>query len=173
MDDNVRWGGPKTKPAVSFAVKHHCEYWMHVSRIEGKAGKSTWAGEALEDKSRTGFNDTVGEATGHRIRATMSEASFGAPKYRKAEFTVDYHKGVTNTYEEVFVLGVGYGVIDNSSRGYFIYGDFKWHGQDAALNHLKQDKDLCNKIIADLKEKESSGNMTMVETKSTEEKEES
>lgn len=162
MDPSVAWGGPKTKPAVSFAVKHHCEYWMHVAKIEGKSGKSTWAGVALEDKSRTGFNDTVGEATGHRIRATMTEASFGAPKYRKAEFTVDYHKGVTNTYEEVFVLGVGYGVIDNSSRGYFVYGDNKWHGQDAALNHLKQDKDLCKKIISDLKEKDANNAMTMV-----------
>ena len=162
MDDNVRWGGPKTKAAVSFAVKHHCEYWMHVARIEGKSGKTSWAGEALEDKSVKGFNDNAGELTGHRIRVTMTDASFGAPKNRKGEFTIDYKRGVVGTHEELFVLGTGYGIIERPNNQMYVYQGKQWRGQPAMLSALKQDPELCESVLQDLKKKDLEGKLNEV-----------
>lgn len=155
MDVAEQQRGNKVKMAASFGVKHYAEYFTFVEPLRTKAGRTDELGASFEDTTVQGLNEK-GERTGHKIRVTMKDSSLG-PKGRTGVFTLDYKKGIVNTHEEVFKLGVGYNVIDRPSNAYYAFGDKKWNGKPAILDALKNDPSLCKAILQDLKRRDLEG----------------
>lgn len=143
------------KPAAAWATKHFCEYSMYVEAIDSQAGRQTLAGEDLKDLSLTVFNKD-GETIGHRVRAKMTGSSMG-PKNRTAEFTVHYKDGFVNQHEEVFVMGVGSGVIEKPTSMSYAFGDKKWTGAKNMMLALKNDPDLVNAVLQEIKKRDLAG----------------
>lgn len=155
MDQSKVMRGQKVRPAVSYGTQHHCEYFMYVSPNETKDGKTDLLGKSFIDENVADLSGN-GEKTGHKIRCKMVDSSLG-PKGRSGEFTLDYHRGIISTHEEVFLLGVGYGVIDHPNNVMYGYGGMEWKGKEATLNALENDKSLREKILQDLYLKDMQG----------------
>jgi hypothetical protein len=162
MDMMEQMRGNKTKPGVSFGALHHCEYSMHVERNVTKAGQTSLSGDTFVDDtvsrkatSADGGKDD-GEKTGHKIRVTMKDSSMG-PKGRVGEFTVDYDKGIVNTHEEVFLLGVNRGVIERPNNTMYAFGGKEWRGKPAILEALRTDDDMQNAVLKELRARDARG----------------
>jgi len=155
MDPNkVKYEHKVWKPAVSWAVLHHCEYFLEVAPVRGKDGLTTLTGEQMVDDSVADLAGK-GEKKGHKIRAVMTDSSMG-PKGRSAEFTIDYSRGLINVHEEVALLAVNRRIVDQ--RGAWIqYGDLRWQGVKAFAKDLEGNKPLQAKLLSDLKKKDEAG----------------
>jgi hypothetical protein len=156
QDQDEVMRGNKTRAGVNGGVLHHCEYYMHVERNATKAGKTSLEGQVFEDAtasrviSATERKDDA-ELTGHKIRATMKDSSIG-PKGRIGEFTIDYNRGIINVHEEVFLLGVNRGIIQRPNNTTYIFGDKKWTGgRPAVLAALREDPELQQAILKELR----------------------
>jgi hypothetical protein len=86
----------------------------------------------------------------------MMDSSIG-PKGRVGEFTLDYAKGIINTHEEVFLLGVARGIITKPSNVMYNFENQEWRGKEACLTSLKSDPQLCARIVAELKKRDMAG----------------
>lgn len=152
MDQLEKMRGNNTKMAASFGVKHHAEYFMMVEPWNSKEGKTDLLGNKLEDESLT---DTMGgaERIGHKIRVCMKDSSLG-PKGRVGVFTLDYHKGIVNVHEEVFLLGVNRGVIERPNNMTYAFGGKKWAGKPAMLDALKEDTSLREAILKEVRKRD-------------------
>lgn len=151
QDTAQQMRGKTVRVASSFATKHTAEYFLWVEKNQSKDGRSTLAGEAFEDADTKDFMDKA-ERTGHKIRVRMDESSLGVAG-RTGEFTLDYDRGIINTYEEVFTLGKNLGVITKPGGSYFQYGEQKWNGLKSCLTAIRDDKELYAKILAEIEAK--------------------
>lgn len=162
MDATEQARGNKIKPGVAYSVGHFAEYYMYVEPNRTKAGASDLQGNGFTDTSvsRTASVADLaadGEKMGHRIRVTMKDSSMG-PKGRQGEFTYFYDKGIVNTHEEVFLLGIGRGIIEQPTTVTYVFGDRKWTGgKTAILTALSEDPDLCSAILKELKRRDLAG----------------
>lgn len=152
MDVAAQMRGEKTKAAVAFGVQHFCEYFMMVEPNLSKEGRTNLEGNKLEDEEMTDFMDNS-ERTGHKVRVKMVNSSLG-PKNRVGEFTLDYDFGIINTHEEALILGVGRKSIEKPTSMSYTFEGNKWTGQKALLAALKQDPDLCQRVLADVRKRE-------------------
>ena len=143
------------RPAVSWAVQHHCEYFMYVSPAGGLDGKKDELGNEFKDSNVT---DTHGNAdkTGHKVRVRLMDSSIG-PKGRNAEFTLDYKKGMINIHEEVYLLGLARGIIVKPNNVMHEFDGKSWKGKEAMLTALKDDPQLQQKILQELKTRDLAG----------------
>jgi RecA/RadA recombinase len=149
--------GSKFKMAAGFGVQHHAEYFMLVERNKWLSGGQSILGEKLNAAGVGDVRDkSDGERTGHKIRVKMVDSSMGA-KERVGEFTMDYKRGIINTHEEVFLLGVNRGIIERPNNLSYVYGDKKWSGKPAMVQALIEDPDLQKSIIAELKRRDLAG----------------
>lgn len=148
MDPYKVMRGQTVKPAVAFGCQHHCEFFFYVEKNETKAGRKDELGNDFVDPSK---KDSKGkeESTGHRIRVWMNDSSMG-PKNRNGEFTIDYKKGLVNTHEEVFQLGLRWGVIEKPNNMKYQYKENSWVGKPATLTALAESPELQKSIIEDL-----------------------
>jgi RecA/RadA recombinase len=167
MDQLEQMRGHKWRAAVSKAVLHHCEYFLWVEHDQTKDSKQDLLGNKFESDMTAGLNDK-GERTAHKIRVSMKDSSLG-PKGRVGAFTFDYEKGIINTHEEVFLLGVNRNVIDKPNQLTYAFGDRKWAGKAAMLQALKEDSDLCNAIVTELRHRDAAGMFAADETVEPEE----
>jgi hypothetical protein len=144
--------GNKLRLAVSWAVKHQAEYFMMVERYRNKDGRADLTGHAFEDDS---IKDVTGAAdeSAHKIRVTMQDSSLGRPG-RQGIFTLDHDRGIINTHEEIYLLGMNYGIIDNSKKGYYTVGDRSWHGEESILEAIKGEPELYAAILKGCKMKD-------------------
>lgn len=156
MDMAEQMRGNKFKMAASFGVQHYAEYFTFVEPWKSKEGRTTLLGEKLEDDSVSDTRDKGAEQTGHKIRVTMKDSSLG-PKGRVGTFTLDYKRGIINTYEEVFLLGLNRGVIDSPKQGYYAFGDKQWHGKPALLTAISEDPDLQRAVLAEVRIRDLAG----------------
>lgn len=140
--------GNKTKAAVAFAVKHHCEYFMNLERIATADGVKDANEVKMEDDGRRGMDDKA-DQSGHRVRAWMQDSSFGT-KNRIAEFTINYNKGIVNTHEEVFKLAYNWGLITRTGNNYTIDG-VSFKGVAAARNAIAAHPELQVKLVKGLR----------------------
>lgn len=148
MDANkVKYEHKVWKPAVSWAVLHHCEYFMEIDRSKSKDGKTDLLGNEFVNDDMTDMAGK-GEKTGHKIRAVMSDSSMG-PKGRTAEFTLDYYKGLINIHEEVALLSINRGIVAQAGA-WCSYGDRKWNGVKAFVKDLSEDMALQTKLVNEL-----------------------
>lgn len=152
MDPGERMRGVTSRMAASHALQHYAEYFVHVDQDRTKAGRSSLDGTEFIDESMSDLLDK-GEKTAHKIRCTMKDSSLG-PKGRTGVFTLDYKRGVINTHEEVFLLGVNRGVIEKPNQLSYKFGDRSWKGQPAMLEALKTDKELYDAVLKELKRRD-------------------
>jgi len=157
MDMAEQMRGNKVRPGVSYALQHHCEYYVYVEPLRSKEGRSDAMGNKFEDDSATDFRDNA-EVTGHKVVAKMMDSSVG-PKGRVGIFTFDYKKGIINQHEEVFTLGVNRGLIEKPNLQTYAFGGKEYRGREAMLNALKSDPQLCEAILTKLREADLSGTL--------------
>lgn len=134
--------------AAAWATKHVSEYFVYVEPNLSKDGKSTLLGEDLVDESVKDFLEKSAK-TGHKIRFTIKENSIG-PAGRVAEFTLDYKKGIINTFEEVFVLAKNLNIIKKVNNMTYEYNDKKWRGMSAVLMAIRDDEGLYNQLLKEI-----------------------
>lgn len=143
------------RPAVSYGTQHHCEYYMYVAPAGGADGRKDLLGNEFKDNT---VEDVQGNAekTGHKVRCKMTDSSIG-PKGRVGEFTLDYNKGIINTHEEVFLLGTGRGIIEKPNNLMYAFDGMEWKGREAMLTALRDDQQLAQKILQELKRRDMAG----------------
>jgi RecA/RadA recombinase len=156
MDMQEQMRGNKFKMAAAFGVQHYAEYFTFVEPLKTKDGRADALGNKFEDDNVTDMNDNA-EKTGHKIRVTMKDSSMG-PKGRAGIMTLDYRRGIINTHEEVFTLGVNRGVLEKVNNVTYAFGDKKWTGgRPAMLEAIRADKDLYDAILKELRVRDNAG----------------
>jgi GTPase SAR1 family protein len=155
LDTLEQMRGNKVRMAQAYGVQHHAEYFMYVEQDRTKDGKTDLLGNLLVDEKLKDLDERE-EKTGHKIRCVMKDATMG-PKGRTGIFTFDYKRGVVNTHEEVFQLGVYRGIISRPNNKTYVYGDRQWVGQEAMLTAIRDEKPLSDAILTDLKVKDMAG----------------
>lgn len=156
QDPQEQMRGNTTRMDGAWFLKHFAPYVVYVDPIKGKKGVQDLQEGLLEN---TSLKDGMGksERTGHRVRATMKGSSFG-PKGRNAEFTFDYSRGIVNTHEEAFTLGVNRCVIKKPSDAIYVLPDWpkageetKWRGKGDVLMAIERNPDMQKEIERRLK----------------------
>jgi len=148
--------GNKTRLALPFGAAHFAEYFVSVEPNRNKDAKTDLSGKEFRDESLGDIADNA-EQTGHKIRAKMMNASMG-PKGRVAEFTLDYHKGIVNTHEEVFLLGKNRGIITMPNQLSYEFGGKKWVGKQGMLDALANDRVLYDAVLAEVYRRDTNHN---------------
>lgn len=165
--------GNKKKPAAANAVLHYCEFFINVEKNLTKDGRQDLLEREFVDETKKDMVDS-GEQTGHKVRVWMQNSTMSS-KGRVAEFTLDYKKGIINQYEEVFRLGLNWGVIGRPSKGIYVIGENKFNGKPACLEALANSQELQQFIMNRLLELENSTNFingAHLDTTTTEEQDE-
>jgi hypothetical protein len=163
MDPLEQRRGHKVKMSLPFSIQHLAEYFMFIEPNLNKEGRTDLSGEEFRNTELGDMNENgKGEQTGHKIRARMKDNSCG-PKGRVAEFTLDYNKGLVNTWEEVFRLGVNRGIIERPNLQTYAFGDKKWRGKDEAWAAVRGDEVLQKAIIDELHRRDGAGTYASVE----------
>lgn len=155
QDDLEIKRGNKIRAAISFGAAHHCEYQMFVEPNRNKDGRVDLLGNDYIDESVTDLAGK-GEKMGHRIRVKMVDSSLG-PKERAGEFSFNYRKGIVDTHEEVFSLGVGWNIIAHPNNVTYSYGGKDYRGKPAMLEALKNDPGMCKDILSELRRRDLAG----------------
>lgn len=110
------------------ALKHACSLMLNMAPVFS-------AGSVIEDDS--------GERIGHTVRAKIEKNKVGAP-FKQAEYKIEYQKGVVKTHEEVFDLGIEYGLIVRPNNQMYEIAGESIRGRDAAMRYF-----LENNLEAD------------------------
>lgn len=145
------------RPAVAGGVLHHCEFWVSVEKNETKTGNQNELEEAFVDQSKKGMDDK-GETTGGKIKVWMQSSTMGCQN-RVSEFTLDYQKGIVSQFEEVFRLGIRWGVISRPTAMTYQIGEAKFTGKPACLKALAESRELQQKVIDQLMKLEGTASM--------------
>lgn len=153
MDQHEIMRGNTTKMASSWAAKHVFEFFCYVEPNKTKTGKTDLLGNEFTDEEMTDFMKKS-QKTGHKMRFKVQESSFGKGSGRTAEFTMDYDAGVINQYEEVFVLGLGHGVIEKPNNVTYKIGEESYRGAPAVLTALRDNELLCKSVLDKVWQKE-------------------
>lgn len=167
MDMLEQRRGNKVKMAASFGLQHHGDYFMFVEPNRTKEGRTGVLGQEFRDETLTDLNDNA-ERTGHKIRVCMKDSSLG-PKGRVGEFTLDYHKGIIDVHEEVFLLGVARGVIEHPNNLTYAFGDKKWSGKPATVEAIRDSNELQSAILTELRRRDMAGEFRAMDAKLAEE----
>ena len=146
-----------TKASAAFGTQHHTEFWVNVERNETKTGNQNELEEKFLDESKKGFDDQ-GESTGHRIRVWMQDSSLG-PKNRVAEFTLDYKRGIVNQHEELYKLGIRWGIIQRPTNRTYQIGENKFDGKPACLEAIAKSPELQKQIMVALQSLENTNSI--------------
>jgi RecA/RadA recombinase len=165
MDMVEQMRGKKYKMQASWAVKHAAEYFLLIEPDLTKAGRVSLDGKEFIDDSHRDLRDK-GEQTGHKIKVKMEDSSAG-PKGRVGVFTIDYNRGIINTHEEVFLLGVARGVIEQPNQMSYVFGPDKWVGKQNVLAAIRDSKDLQQAILKEIKVREMQGRFKEVSEESS------
>jgi hypothetical protein len=160
MDPNEvrRNGGKKFKMKLPKALEHYCESFVWVEGNKTKDGRTDLSGNEFADED---VADASGKAeqTGHKIRVKMLDYSCG-PKGRSGEFTIDYHKGIVNTHEEVFLLATNRGVIEKPNQVTYSFGGVNYRGKQEMLEALRNNQELQDAMIKEIIRRDRLGHFT-------------
>ena len=121
------FGDPSTSPGGK-ALKHACSLMLNMAPVFS-------AGSVIEDDS--------GERIGHTVRAKIQTNKVEAP-FKQAEYKIEHQKGVVETHEEVFELGIEYGLIVRPNNQMYEIAGESVRGRDAAMKYF-----LENNLEAD------------------------
>jgi recombination protein RecA len=130
MKIGVLYGSPETTPG-GLALKFHSSVRVDIRRI------------ATIKKGET----IVGSRT--KVKVVKNKM---APPFREAEFDIIYGEGISR-HGELVDLGVDHGFIEKSGT-WFSYGEERiGQGRDAAIEFLKSNKDIADKLEEKLRAK--------------------
>ena len=152
MRANIDMSNPKappTKEAVSWMVKHSCDYFMSFRKATAADDKIDIEGNEYMEAE---LKDIRGNKlnTGHKIVAKMDESSHGASG-RQATFTLDYQHGIVNQHEEIFLLGKNLGIITTTNNRTYEFGGKKFNGKKECALAIKDDPALAEAIVSAVK----------------------
>lgn len=157
MDQLEIMRGNKFRMGAAFGVQHYGEYFMFVEQNRNAEGRADINGAKFENVDLGDIRQKGGaEITGHKIRCTMKKSSVG-PKLRVGEFTLDYGTGLINEHEEIFLLGKNRNIFTQPNNLTYEFGDRKWAGKPAVLDALKNDCELRQAIISEIKKRDIAG----------------
>ena len=88
--------GPSTSSPGGRALKHACSVMVEMAPI---------GGSAIEDDS--------GTRIGHKVRASIRKNKVGRP-FGKAEYSIEYVKGMVSTESELLDLAVKFDIVKRS-----------------------------------------------------------
>lgn len=152
LDPLEQMRGNKLKMHAAWALQHFAEYFIFVEQNKGNTGKTDLSGNAFVDESKKG-TFAQNERLAHKVRVVMKKSSCG-PAGRAGEFTMDYYKGIINKHEEIFLLGVGQGVVKRPNNVTYIMPDFpvagseqKYRGKDDFITAIRENKPLGDEIL--------------------------
>jgi RecA/RadA recombinase len=145
MDQLEQMRGNTVKMAAAWAAKHFFEFFCYIEPNRSKTGKTNLAGEEFTDPETVDFMDKA-QKTAHKIRFTVKESSIG-PAGRTAEFTLDYAKGIINTYEEIFTLAKNKGILERPNNQMYKYGELQWRGIVACLTAIRDSDTLQQQLL--------------------------
>ncbi|MGH7241566.1 MAG: hypothetical protein ACREGB_04685, partial [Candidatus Saccharimonadales bacterium] len=148
LDQREQMRGNTVKMGLAWASKHWAEFFIFIEPNLSKEGRTDLAGEKFEDAETKDFMDNALK-TGHKIRFKVTGNSLG-PAGRCGEFTLDYHKGITNQYEEIFTLGKNLGIITKPNNLMYSYKDMSWKGLPNCLIFLRDNPEVCQQILAEV-----------------------
>lgn len=127
LDPVEQMRGNKLKMAGAWALQHFAEYFIFVEQNKSKEGKTDLLGGSFEDEAKKDLMDHA-EKTGHKIRVTMKGNSAGVAG-RVGQFTIDYYEGLKNVHEEVFMLGIGQGIVQRPNNRTYVVPNFPTEGE--------------------------------------------
>lgn len=129
------WGDPTSSPGGK-ALKHACSLMINMAPISS---------------SDSYIYDSDDTRIGHKVRAKIGKNKVGSP-FKKAEYSIQYLRGITNLVEEVFLLGIKYNIIERpNNRSYIIYSE-KIVGKDNAIQYLRDNVTIHDDILNKVKE---------------------
>lgn len=139
----ARYGVPQTSPGG------HGKDYFYYARLE------VIRDEYITEK-RPGIADPV--KVGQTIKLRTIKNKSAAPQqtasidffFRGAPH-LGFARGDYDLGKEFFTMGVLFGIIKKSGA-WFTYGDRKWHGKDAAINDLRNDKSIQGEIAEEVLE---------------------
>jgi hypothetical protein len=144
---------PKEKMAESWKVQHTAEYFISIRRATAADDKTDIEGNRFEEEN---IKDARGnkDQTGHKIYFKMEQSSIGTAG-RSGVTTVDYKRGFINQHEEVFELAKNTNIIKTLGAGsYDVYGE-KIRGKAEVARRIRDDKELYNRLLNDVKKLDS------------------
>lgn len=148
MDQAEQRRGKTVKMNAAWATKHTFEYFCYIEPNQSKAGRVTLAGEEFNDPDIVDFM-SKSQKMGHKIRLRVEDSSFPYSG-RTAEFTLDFDKGLTNQYEEIYQLAKNYGIIHCTGAWYNI-GERKFNGLVKTLEAIRDDEALQQELLNQVK----------------------
>lgn len=147
--------GNKKKMAAANAVKHWAEFFVHVFRANNKEGREDELGNKFVDESRKDMNGD-GESLGHKTGVWMQGNTMG-PENRLIHFTWYKNKGIVNQHEEIFKMGVAWGVIEKPNNRTYKMGPESFGSKESCLQALASRKDLQEFVIKGMIQREKNG----------------
>ena len=142
----------KTQTAVVFINQIR----MKIGVVFGNP-ETTTGGNALKfyssvrlDIRRIGAIKDGQEVTGNRTRVRVVKNKM-APPFKDAEFDITYGEGISRT-GDLIDTGVAVGVIDKSGSWYSYEGERIGQGRENVKRFLKENPDICDKALAQVRE---------------------
>ena len=148
LDQREQMRHKTIKMASAWAAKHMAEFFLYIEPNQSKEGRTSLLDEEFTDPETKDFMDKA-QKTGHKIRVCVQESTFGVSG-RTAEFTLDYNKGIINTYEEIFLLGKNTGIIEKPNNITYKYKDRTWKGLSNCLISIRDESELAQSILRDV-----------------------
>ncbi len=120
--------------------------------------ETTTGGNALKfyasvrlDIRRIGAIKKGDEILGNQTRVKVLKNKL-SPPFKSAEFEILYNQGISRE-GEIIELGVKHNIVEKSGSWYSAYGTRIGQGKDSARDYLTQNKDLTEKLEAEIKVK--------------------
>ncbi len=124
--------GDKKTTGSGRALKHACSVICDISPVSGKENK---------------ILDQYGEACGHKLSVVISKNKLGPP-LKRAEFFINFKKGVVRTAEELLELGIKIGVFKNlTSKTVEIEEGQRFGKKDEAIEYIKHNYDRLEDFV--------------------------
>ena len=155
MDRHEIMRGHTTKMQAAFGVQHYAEYFMMVERDLTKEGRKDLRDRPFVNDAIKDIKDDS-QITGHKVKVWMQDSSMG-PQGREGGFTIDYQRGIINTWEELFTLGVNCKIIERPNNIVYRFGGHEWKGKEAFWTAFEADTDMQKAVEKRLKELDMEG----------------
>lgn len=111
--------GPSTSSPGGRALKHACSVMIEMAPI---------GGSAIEDDN--------GTRIGHKVRASVRKNKVGKP-FGKAEYSIEYVKGMVDTSEELLDLAVKHNIIERPNNVMYKLGEESYRGRGAMSEKIR------------------------------------
>lgn len=117
----VMFGDPKTTPGGR-AWHHACSVQVMLASIESKDSR-------IEDENQ--------ERIGHMVRAKVTKNKVATP-HKKAEYSMEYVRGIVQKELELFEAGKAEGLIERPNNVMYEYNGESFRGQDAMVQYISE-----------------------------------